>query len=59
MERGHVLRLGEDPTVVEPGFPEETSYRQRENLIDKFSTVGDGVLVTMDVEDIIRNARRE
>ena len=28
------LRLGEDLTVVEPGFPGETSYRQRQNLID-------------------------
>jgi hypothetical protein len=54
-----MLRLGEDSTVVEPGFPEETSYRQRENLINEFSTVGDGVLAVVDVEDIIRNARHD
>ena len=53
------LRLGEDLTVVEPGFPGETSYRQRENLTGKFSTMGDGNLATVDVEDIIRNAPRE
>jgi hypothetical protein len=50
------LRLGEDQTVVEPGFPRETSYRQRENLISEFSAVVDGVLATVNVEDIIRNA---
>jgi hypothetical protein len=38
------LWLGEDLTVVELGFPRETSYRQRENLIGEFSAVGDGVL---------------
>jgi len=53
------LRLGEDLTVVELGFPGETSYRQRQNLIDEFSAVGDGILATVDVEDIIRNASRE
>ena len=50
------LRLGEDLTVVELGFLGETSYRQRQNLIGEFSTVGDGVLAMVDVEDIIRNA---
>jgi hypothetical protein len=30
--------------VVEPGFPGEMSYRQHENLIDKFSAMGDGAL---------------
>ena len=49
------LRLGEDLTVVEPGFPGETSYRQHENLIGEFFAVGDGVLATVDVEDIILN----
>jgi len=45
--------------VVEPGFPGEMSYRQHENLISEFSAVGDGILVAVDVEDIIRNAPRE
>ena len=53
------LRLGEDLTMVEPGFLGEMSYRQRENLIGEFSTTGDGVLATVDVEDVIRNAPRE
>ena len=53
------LQLGEDLTVVEPGFSGETSYRQRQNLIGKFSTMGDCVLATMDVEDIVRNAPRK
>jgi hypothetical protein len=53
------LRLGEDLTVVEPGFPGEMSYRQRQNLIGEFSAVGDGVLAVMDVKDIICNAPRE
>jgi hypothetical protein len=53
------LWLGEDLTVVEPGFPRETSYRQCQNLISEFSAVGDDVLVTVDVEDIIRNAPYE
>jgi hypothetical protein len=53
------LWLGEDLTVVELGFPGETSYRQRENLIDEFSTMGDGVLATVNVEDIICIAPRE
>jgi hypothetical protein len=35
------------------------SYRQRQNLIGEFSAVGDGVLATVDVEDIIRNTPRE
>jgi hypothetical protein len=42
--------------VVELGFPGEMSYRQRENLIGEFSTMGDGILAAVDVEDIIRNA---
>ena len=50
------LRLGEDLTVMEPGFPGETSYRQCQNMIGKFSTMGDGVLAAVDVEDIICNA---
>ena len=45
--------------MVEPGLPGETSYRQRQNLIGEFSTVGDGVLAMVDVEDIIRNAPHE
>jgi hypothetical protein len=49
------LWLGEDLTVVELGFPGETSYWQRENMIGEFSAVGDGVLAAVDVEDIIRN----
>ena len=53
------LWLGEDLTVVEPGVLGETSYRQRENLIGEFSAMGDDVLATVDVEDIIRNAPRE
>jgi len=53
------LWLGENLTAVEPGFLGETNYRQRENLVDKFSTVGDGVLATVDVEDIIRHAPHE
>jgi hypothetical protein len=53
------LRLGEDLTVVVPGFPGDTSYRQRQNLIGEFSTVGDGVLATVDVEDIVRNTSHE
>ena len=42
--------------MVEPGFLGETSYRQCQNMIGKFSTMGDGVLAAVDVEDIIRNA---
>ena len=53
------LRLGEDLTVVEPRFPGETGYRQCQNLIAEFFTVGDGVLSVVDVEDIIRNAPLE
>ena len=53
------LRLGEDLTMVEPGFSEEMSYRQRENLIGEFSAVGDGILAVVYVEDIVRNAPRE
>ena len=45
--------------MVELGFSGEMSYQQRQDLIDEFSTVGDGVLATVDVEDIIRNAPRE
>ena len=45
--------------MVEPGFLGETSYRQRENLIGEFFTVDDGILATVDVEDIVRNAPRE
>ena len=49
------LWLGEDLTMVELGFSGEMSYQQRQDLIDEFSTVGDGVLATVDVEDIICN----
>ena len=45
--------------MVEPRFSGETSYRQRENLIGEFSTMGDGILAAVDVEDVIRNAPRE
>jgi hypothetical protein len=45
--------------MVEPGFPGETSYRQVENPIGEFSTMDDGVLAAVDVEDIIRNALRK
>ena len=44
---------------MEMGFSGETSSRQRQNLISEFSTVGDGVLTAVDVEDIIHNAPRE
>ena len=54
-----LLRLGEDLTVVELGFSREMSSRHRQNLIDEFSAVGDGVLTTVDVEDIIHNTPRE
>ena len=53
------LWLHKDLNVVELGFPGETSYRLRQNLIDEFSAVGDGILATVDVEDIVRNAPRE
>ena len=53
------LRLGEDLTVVEPGFPRETSYQQCQNLIGEFFAMGNGVLATVDVEDIICNAPHE
>jgi hypothetical protein len=53
------LWLGEDLTVVEPRFPGETSYRQRQNLIGEFSAMGDGILAMVDVEDIVRNAPHE
>ena len=45
--------------MVELGFPRETGYRQRENLIDEFSIMGNGILTAVDVEDIIRNASHE
>ena len=53
------LWLGEDLTMVELGFPGETSYHQRQNLIGEFSIVGDGILAVVDVEDIIRNTPHE
>ena len=53
------LRLGEDLTMVEPGFLGETSYWQCQNLISEFSAMGDGVLAMVDVEDIVLNAPRE
>ena len=45
--------------MVELGFPRETSYQHHENLIGESSAMGDGVLATVDVEDIIRNAPHE
>ena len=45
--------------MVVPGFPGETSYRLRQNLIGVFSIVGDDVLAPVDVEDIICNTPRE
>ena len=45
--------------MVESWFPREMNYRQRENQIDEFSAMGDGILAMMDIEDIIRNAPRE
>jgi hypothetical protein len=45
--------------VVEPEFPGEMSYRQRDNPISEFSAVGDGVLAMVNVEDIICNAPYE
>jgi hypothetical protein len=45
--------------MVEPGFPRETSYWQRQNLIGEFSAMGDGILAIVDVEDIVRNALGE
>ena len=53
------LCLSEDLTMVELGFPRETGYRQRENLIDEFSIMGNGILTAVDVEDIIHNASHE
>ena len=53
------LWLGEDLTVVELRFLGEMRYRQRQNLIGEFSAVGDCVLATMDVEDIVHNAPRK
>ena len=45
--------------MVELGFPQETSYRDRENLIGDLSTTGDGVLAMVNVEDIICNTHHE
>ena len=53
------LWLHKDLNVVEPGFPGETSYQQRQNLIGEFSAMGDGILAVVDVEDIVRNTSRE
>jgi hypothetical protein len=50
---------GEDLSVVDLGFPGETSYRQCQNLIGEFSIGGDGILAVVDVEDIVRNAPHE
>jgi hypothetical protein len=57
MTSGHVL--GEDLTVVEPGFLGEMSYQDRENLIGDLSSSNDGILAVVNVEDIIRNAPHE
>jgi hypothetical protein len=45
--------------MVDLGFPGEMSYRQCQNLIGKFSAMGNGILAMEDVEDIIRNAPRK
>jgi hypothetical protein len=45
--------------VVEPKFPGETSYQQRQNLIGEFYAVGDGILAIVDAEDIICSAPHE
>jgi hypothetical protein len=45
--------------VVEPGFPGEMSYQDRENLIGDLSSSNDGILAVVNVEDIIRNAPHE
>ena len=45
--------------MVELGFLGVMSYRQRQNLIGEFSTVGNRVLAMADVEDIVHNAPRE
>jgi hypothetical protein len=45
--------------MVEPGFLGETSYRQCQNLIGEFSALGEGVLVVVDVEDIVHNTPHE
>ena len=45
--------------MVELGFPREMSYRQCENLIGEFFAVGNGILATVELEDIIRNAPHE
>jgi len=45
--------------MVGSGFPRETSYLQRENLIGEFSAMGDGVVAIVDIEDIICNAPHE
>ena len=54
-----LLQLVEDLTVMELGFPAETSYRQHETLIGEFSTMANAVLATVNVEDIIRIAPSE
>jgi len=45
--------------MVKPGFLREMSYRKRQNLIGEFSAMGNSILATVDVEDIIRNAPHE
>ena len=47
------LQLDEDLTMVESGFLGQTGYQDHENLINDFSTMGDGVLPTVNEEDII------
>jgi hypothetical protein len=41
---------------LEAGFLLELSFDQREELVGDFSAVADGILVVLDVEDIIHNA---
>lgn len=50
------LRLGEDLGRLEPRFLLELSFDQREELVGDFSTMADGVLAMLDVEEIIHNA---
>ena len=45
--------------MVELWFMREMSYRQHQNLMGEFSTMGDGILAMVDVEDIIHNAPYE
>jgi hypothetical protein len=50
------LWLGEDLTRLEPGFPIDLTFEQCDDLVSDFFAMVDGVLVTVNVEDIICNA---